>query len=216
MSNPQLSLNDVLYSFALEQPKPTAELIDEYQDRFPQYADAIAEFALELALDALRPDVPDLDAETAAAPPSAEVMRSISHFQNARYHATKERASADASSASNAQRASPINPFNALDVSQFRRLASDVDANLVLVAKLRDRQIVPETIPAAFSQRVAARLGVPVDVLFAHLSEKPRQDFQRVYYKAIDKPTRQPQETFEVAVRTSGLSSEQQERLLEL
>ena len=85
MSEPQALSSDVLYWFSLEQPKPTAALIDEYRKRFPQYADDITDFALDLALDSLRTEAAELDADDLAKPPSVAVMRSISHFQNVRF-----------------------------------------------------------------------------------------------------------------------------------
>ncbi|HEY1653711.1 MAG TPA: hypothetical protein VGF86_01200 [Candidatus Tumulicola sp.] len=215
MTNPQQPLSDVLYWLALEESKPTAALIDEYRERFPEYAEAITEFALELAVDALRPELTDFDVETVTAPPSTVVLKSISHFQNTRYQVAKERRVNDAPSISEAENALPIaNPFSKLNVDQFRRLARDLDTTSIFVAKLRDRQIVPASIPPAFTQRVATKLGVPVDLVIAHFFAKETQGPTRVYYKAVDKPTRQPQETFEEAVRNSNLLSEQQERLL--
>lgn len=214
MKNSPLSLSDVLYSFSLEQDEPSAALIDEYQRRFPDYAVEIARFALELSLDARRPDVVDVSEEDLHAAPSAAVMRSISRFQNARHKAMKEETSPQLPSKVPAETAHPSNPFLALDVGAMRQLAKELDANTVLINKLRDRQILAETIPAAFSQKVAARLGVPVEILRAHLAVKQTGQFQAQYFKAIKKPELRPQESFEAAVRSSGLTLEQQQRLL--
>jgi len=214
MRNSPPSLSDVLYSFSLEQDEPSAALIDDYQRRFPDYAVEIARFALELSLDARRPDVIDVSEEDVRAAPSAAVMRSISRFQNARHKAIKGDASPQASSTFPPESAHPSNPFLALDVGVVRRLAKELDANTVFVNKLRDRQIVAETIPPAFSQKVADHLGVPVEVLRAHLAVRQTGQFRAKYFKAAKKPELQPQESFEAAVRSSGLPLEQQQRLL--
>jgi len=217
MSTPQQPLSDVLYWLSLEDAKPTAAIIDEYRDRFPEYAEEITDFALDLALDALVPDTPSPDVETLAGPPSCLVMQSISDFQNARYQAANEKQANDVPSVSSAESANAIaNPFSSLESKQFKELTQKIGANTVFVAKLRDRQIVPKTIPIGLMQYVAKELNVSTDVLIAHLSEKPAQALSGVYYKAVDKPSPQAQETFEEAVRTSGLSPEQQERLLRL
>ena len=216
MSNRQLSLDEVLYAFSLEASKPTAALIDDYRQRFPAYADAITEFATDLALDALRPVDMDLDPVDVLQPPSPAVMRAISHFQNARFQAAKRPIGTDDAPTANAERASPANPIGRLDATRMRRLADNLDVNVLLVMKLRDRQIVPDTIPTAFCQRVAGELGISVDAFNAHLFAPPIYDERGTFYKAVDRHQATAQETFADAVRASGLSPEQQNRLLNL
>jgi hypothetical protein len=216
MSNPQQPLSDVLYWLSLEDTKPTAAIIDEYRVRFPGYAEEITEFALDLALDALVPETPTPDVKGIAGPPSSLVMQAISDFQNARYQVAHSKQDNVPFESSAEDAISIVNPFTSLDSDQFRALTLRIDANTVFVAKLRDRRIMPNTIPMGLTQIVAKELNVSTDVLIAHLSAKPAQAFSGVYYKAIDKPLIQIQETFDNAVRTSGLSAEQQERLLRL
>lgn len=43
--------NDVLYEFALAMEKPNAGTLDDFVRRYPQHADALKDFAVELALD---------------------------------------------------------------------------------------------------------------------------------------------------------------------
>jgi hypothetical protein len=217
MSNPQQPLSDVLYWLSLEDAKPTAAIIDEYRSRFPEYTQEITDFALDLAFDALILDAQSPDAETLAGPPSNLVMKSISDFQNARYQAANEQQANSVASVPIAKTAVAIaNPFTSLDSMRFRELTRNLDANTIFVAKLRDRQIMPTTIPRGLTQFVARELNVPTDVVIAHLSAKPAQALSGTYYKAVDKPSPQAQETFEEALRTSGLSPEQQQRLLSL
>ena len=101
-----------------------------------------------------------------------------------------------------AERASQINPFVALNVTQMRQLAQRIDGSLLLLTKLgRDRLIRPETIPGSFKERVAAGLGIPIDVLKRHLFAQSTFDARGAFYKAADKPTPPAQETFMDAVR---------------
>jgi hypothetical protein len=215
MSNSRPSLSDVLSWFALEATKPTAALVDKYRERYPEYADAIADLALQLAQDALMPEVPDLEPEVMIGAPSAAVIEGISHFQNLRYQAKKDIGIPDARelAGSDAAVASIVNPIKALSPQDFKRVVREADLSPAFVMKLRDRQIVPETIPISFTRGFATTLRVPTELLLAHLSAKPAQNTAGMYFKATEKPVLQPQETFEAAVRSS-LSPEQQERLL--
>ena len=42
-----------MYAMSLAKAVPDAELLDEFARRYPQHADALTEFAIELAIDAL-------------------------------------------------------------------------------------------------------------------------------------------------------------------
>jgi transcriptional regulator with XRE-family HTH domain len=215
MTKPQPSLSDVLYWFALEEVEPTADLINDYRLRFPLYADAIADFAIELSVDALR----TVETETALGltdPPSNAVMRAISDFQNLRYE-EKHRSNEERPAQAIRETTARANPFKQLaSHHQYRQFASDVGISNQFALKLKERQIAFETIPAAFTQRIATSLGVPVDILAAYLSAPPSSEASALFYKAVDKPVRQPQETFEQAVRTSNMSPTQQQHLLSL
>lgn len=215
MRNPQHPLSDVLYSLALEDEAPTVALIDEYRKRFPEYADAITEFAMRLVHEGLRPDEPDVDIDELNGPPNGVVMRSISHFQNVLFKAANERRDDDAEAPSTPEGAAPIaNPFRELSPTQFRQVAKELDVTSLFLGKLRDRLIIADTIPASFTQSVAGELGTPCEMLRAFLAAKPVGSSTVLFYKAVDKPTLQPPETFEQAVRTSMLSPGQQARLL--
>jgi hypothetical protein len=65
-----------------------------------------------------------------------------------------------------------------------------------------------------FRQRVSAELDVPVEVIDAHLAGPPLLSEQA--YKADRKPEVGPKQTFEDAVRGSGLTETQQQHLLKL
>ena len=44
-------LRDILYEFSIAKDVPDAELLDEFTRRYPEYADALTEFAVELLVD---------------------------------------------------------------------------------------------------------------------------------------------------------------------
>ena len=45
-------LRDAMYAMSLAKSVPDADLLDEFVRRYPQHADALTEFAIELAVDA--------------------------------------------------------------------------------------------------------------------------------------------------------------------
>jgi hypothetical protein len=213
MTDPQTTLDDVLYWLSLEESKPTAALISEYRTRFPQFAEAITAFALDLSVDSLRAPIPEAVENDDA--PSDTVMRAISNFQNLLYQ-KKNSAHNGLLLKHGPEVTSGVNPFKSLSVPKFKELAREVGANTVFATKLRNRQIVFETIPTTLMLRVAEKLDVPLDYVSSYLSAQPSYETTQLFHKAIDKPIRQPQETYEQAVRTSQLSPEQQKDLLSL
>lgn len=203
-------LRDVLYAFALAKPVPDAELLDDFVRRYPEYAADLTDFAIELILDDASSEAENENApvETVTVMDPA-VSRAMSRFQNRLYaiqQAKKERPIA-----------APVeNPFATLDRSGFRSLAQRLKANTVFVAKLRDRQIDPDTMTDGFRQRVADELQVPPDVVVAHFAAQPQVQARSQYYKADQKPEAGDQQTFEEAVRSSNLTPDQQRYLLSL
>jgi hypothetical protein len=92
-------------------------------------------------------------------------------------------------------------------------LAEKLNVNNVFVIKLRDRQIVPETIPKRFANHLAQELRIPPDILMGYLHALGQPQIQGQYYKAATKPQLDAKQTFSEAVTTSGLSDEQQRYL---
>jgi hypothetical protein len=78
-------LRDAMYAMSLAKPIPDAELLDDFVRRYPQHADALTEFAIELAIDAL------MEGEVEEAIPadpdaiSPVVSRVMSQFENQLY-----------------------------------------------------------------------------------------------------------------------------------
>jgi hypothetical protein len=206
-------LRDAIYAMALAKPVPDAELLDEFTRRYPQHADALTDFAIELAIDALQHgDDDDLDISADPDAISPVVSRVMSRFQNRLFEMSQKRAAAD--SPVRAATASIQNPFSALDREGFRGLASRLDINAAFLSKLRDRNIDPITIPGGYSRHVAKEMDEDIEVMTAHLYAPPEASSARQYYKASGKPNVYVRQSFEEAVRSSGLTEEQQRRLL--
>jgi hypothetical protein len=210
-TNTPTALRDVLYAFSLAKPVPDARLLDEFVRRYPDYAAEITDFAIELAIDAAQGG--DTDVQEAESAVSPAVSRAMSRFQNRLFALRQDEVSGSTTSA--AASYSVENPFAALDRAAFRGLANRLDVSTLFVTKLRDRQIDPSTMTTGFRKRVANELSVPLDVIVAHFAARPEAQF-RQFYKAEQKPTAVARQSFEEAVRSSGLTDEQQRHLMKM
>lgn len=209
-------LRDVLYALSIAKAVPDAALLDDMVRRYPQFGDELTDYAIAIAVDALRSDAV-IDVAEAARDPmvmSPAVSRAMSRFQN-RLHAVSEPADRTAAT-SCASSAEVVNPFASLSRNQFREFAKRLDANSVFVAKLRDRQIEPDTLTPGFRLRVAEDLRAPLDVVIAHFAAAQTAGARAQFFKAEGKPKNGGRQSFEDAVRTSGLSEAQQRALLAL
>lgn len=209
----QTSLRDVMYAMSLARAVPDAELLDEFARLYPQYSDALTEFAIELAIDSLmhrseeEEDVPaDADAI------SSVVSHVMSQFENQLYARRQARV---ATPPARTATASVENPFAVLDRQRFRALVSQLDINSAFLSKLRDRTIEPISIPKAYCRHLAREMDEDTDAMVTHLYA-PQNSVAagRQLYKAERKPSATARQSFEEAVKSSGLSEEQQRRLL--
>ncbi len=207
-------LPDVLYAFSLDERDLNADLLDSFIRIYPEHAEALTDFAIELAVDSLRANEAVECTEAKASPSrrSPAVSRAMSRFQN-RLHAVKQLASVPTSQPSHdVTRAT--NPFESLDRRALRTLAEDLKANTVFVLKLRDRQIEPNTIPEGFIRRLADLLATKFDAVVAHLNAPMQSQYRLQFLKADRKPDAVSRQNFEDAVRSSRLTDEQQRHLL--
>lgn len=210
------SLREALYVLSIAKDAPDAALLDDIVRRFPQFGGELTNYAIAIAIDALHGDAVVEAAEAALDPHgfSPAVSRAMSRFQN-RLHAVSEstrlQAETDRSVSTDA-----INPFASLSREDFRGFARRLDASSVFVAKLRDRQIEPDTLTPGFRKRVADDLDAPLDVVVAHFAAAQGGAAGPQFYKADGKPNNGGRQTFQEAVRSSGLSEAQQRALLAL
>jgi hypothetical protein len=202
------TLRNAFYELALANQAPDAELLDEFVRRYPEHAAELTDFAIELALDAAT--AVDAQSETETVPTdSVAVSKAMSRFQNRLYAVQREAA---------VQGRQPVivdNPFLSLDRAGLRAIGQRLNANNVFVMKLRDRQIDEKTMTPGFQCLVAEELKVPINVVVTHFSG-PVEIQAGVHFKADGKPETGAKQTFEEAVRSCGLTSDQETHLLSL
>ncbi|MBR1256412.1 hypothetical protein JQ634_22235 [Bradyrhizobium sp. AUGA SZCCT0240] len=210
-TTPALPLDDVLNTFALAKAVPDPETLEEFTRAYPAYAEALTEFAVALLLDDAIEDEADDDQIAANESVSPAVSRAISFFQNAVYELDSKPPAILRSVAQ------PKNLFADLDRVQFRSVAKSLHANNTFMIKLRDRTLEPDTVVSrtGFCQKVAEETSEPLNLVLAHFQGE--QAIARgQHYKSDNKPALKKRETFEEAVRNSGLTTEQQAYLLGL
>lgn len=207
-------LRDALYAMSFAQPVPDAALLDAIIRRFPQHAEILTDFAVELAMDALRGD-DEAEAQEDAINldhVSAVVSRAMSRFQN-RLHAGRQVSTSLADRDLSAT--DIVNPFVSLDRTAFRSLGTRLGANTVFVAKLRDRQVDLSGMSDGFRRKVADELRAPIEVVVAHFAAGQALT-GRQFFRAEGKPEAGEKQSFADAVRSSGLTEDQQRLLLSL
>jgi hypothetical protein len=67
MTQSNKPLNDVLNALALAMPVPDARTLEDFVRRYPEHADALTEFAIELALEPAGEEEGDEDIASAIA-----------------------------------------------------------------------------------------------------------------------------------------------------
>lgn len=209
-------LREALYALSIAKDVPDATLLDDMVRRYPQFGAELTDYAIAIAIDALRGDVVAAVAEAARDPfgSSPAVSRAMSRFQN-RLHAVSDPASV-AATALPTTLADAVNPFASLSRDEFRAFARRLDVNSIFVGKLRDRQVEPQDLTPGFQQRVADDLCVPLDVVVAHFAAAQVVGMRGQFFKADGQPTNGGRQSFGDAVRSSGLSESQQAALLAL
>lgn len=209
------SMRAACYEISMAKEVPDPALLDEVVRRYPQFGAELTDFAITIALDALREraganQVPSDDGDSV----SPAVSRAISRFHN-RLHA--ERVKTAAKSAGKFAIAEAVNPFSGLSRQEFRVLATRLDATALFVVKLRDREIDPSTLTPGFRHYAAIQTEVSVEMMSAHFNAARSGAVAPArFHKAEGKPAHGELQTFEEAVRSSGMSEEQQRKLLTL
>lgn len=214
-------LREAFYELAMATAVPDAETLDALIRLYPQHADALTAFAIDLTVDALAHGndafVPE---EGEAVNPT--VARAMSAYHNRLYELQQKKGSPapeQKSITAPLDRAAIVaigNPFVNLDRSTIRALAQRLGANPTFVSKLRDRMIDIRTIPRRFLDLAAQALMTPPDQLMAHLSAQSVVQAAGQHFKADQKPILGRKQSYEEAVRSSGLTEEQQRYLLSL
>jgi len=198
-------LEEVLIELALAQETPDAQLLDKFTQRYPEYAEPLTEYAIELALEAA------IEAVAAPSVPSAETsasaMKAMSRFQNKQFELRRKATTQTVTST-----VGPVNPFLSLDTAASRALMTRLDVTPPFLMKLRDRRIREDTIPDWFRTTLARELRFSDEGLKTHFAA-PAMVQEAASFKADEKPQAPPKETFENAINSSGLTPKQQAAL---
>ena len=186
------SRDEILMEFALDESGGSVrERLAKFVALYPEHASALSRLALDLE---------DFDAAPEAelcAASQAEQSKAI----DAALAGIEEPALAD--------------PFVSASPQQLRELAAALYANVVFVACLKDKMIDVATMSEGFLSAVARFFSSSLERVRASLSEPPRLA-PAMEFKAKGKPGGAQKQSFEEALRSSGLSDEQQEKLRSL
>lgn len=203
--NEKPTLDDVLNEFVATHEKPTAEALESWAARYPQFRNELIDFAASWIEQLVLPPAPELSVEE-----EKRLMdRAMSHVQNVVFKRDKSRASqiedrSISSLTGEAQRAG-------MDGQEF---AQGCELDLALVTKLNNRQIKPLSIPALLVDCIARLLETSAEAVAEYLARPPRALGGRAFL-ARGKPQRAEQQSFAEAVRTSSLGKAEKARWLD-
>lgn len=193
----QPGLGEVLESFMAEVTQPDRETLERYVAAYPQYAEELAEFASEwIILDA----IPDAHMKEANADDRAAAMGVMEKLV---VHMREVEAKGE-----EAGKATGLaNPFANQAPQKLKTIAVRLGLDTPLMAKLKNRLILVETIPKRLLASLAVELEVAAETISQWLSAPPR--LQGARFKADGKPQVSKQESFSEAVDRSTLSDDQ-------
>lgn len=211
---PQPQLREALYTLTLAKEIPDAKTLDDVISKYPQFANELVDFAVELVLDFFQEENNEDIAVETEEEVSLAVSKAMSYYQN-RIFELKQGKTANSNSAEKIEQKSAENPFASLDRKSFRNFSEEINANATFVTRLRDRQIKPETIPSSFINNISRKLNRSYEVVMKHFQTPPVLASAQ-YYKSENKPMAQEQCTFEYALENSGLTEEQQKKILQI
>jgi hypothetical protein len=199
-----VALEEVLEEFVLAGGRPDRERLLEFVRRFPEHREKLVEFATWLALVGTDDGESELDAVE-----SASVARAMSRFENRLYELEQERVVVTP------QRASG-EIFSALTTPEaVDEFAGRMHCNRMFFSRMKDSLIEAESLTPGFQSKLADELDVPIELVASHF-RRPAAAPAQLRRKAHGKPASVKKQSFEEAVRSSGLTDEQQRWLLDL
>lgn len=189
-------LDDVLNEFVAECERPSADALETWIGRYPQYRRELIDFAAAWAEQIVLPEAPGLTTEEE----ERIVDRVMSHALNVSFKRDKEtqvRPSGENAMTSLTGEAKNVG----MSVAEF---AKGCGLDLVLVAKLNNRLIKPDTIPSRLVSHIARLVGRSADSVKEYLAGPP-QPLSAVSFLSKKKPQQFEPESFADAVRASSL-----------
>ena len=199
------TLDDVLNEFVAAYEEPTAEALNSWAARYPEFGKELVDFAAAWAEQLVLPPAPALSAEQE----KRIVDRAMSHVQNVVFkreqsEATQAETRAITSLTGEAKRAG-------MTAQEFAKACG---LDLALVTKLNRGQIKPCSIPARLVSHISSLLETPIEALNQYLAQ-PQQALAGRAFLARGKPQSAGQQSFADAVRGSSLSDAEKARWLD-
>lgn len=181
-------LDDVLESFALEAEADTTALARYLRD-YPQYALALVDLSHEMGQ--TLPDKP--------AP--------LSPRDEARIASAWTRFATSGTKTIDAAKTRSASVFEGRSAAEMKTLAAKLGVPRQVVAAVRDRRVLIDTIPRAFLTRMATGMGARVEDLMASIAGV-RSTTLAASYKADTRPVLSEQVPFERILIDAGVSAE--------
>ncbi len=208
----EADLQDALQELVSSGEQPDATALEGIVARHPRHATELTDFAVEWALQELLPE-PKLEDQGESAVPAA-----MERFR-ARIAELEELTPASNQDSTMETRDFPLalepasDPFVDRTPAELKQVATTLGLDKTLMAKLRDRKVVAETVPDELHFGLAEQLEVPPAAIIAHLAQ-PAVVYAGASFKASGKPEAGPKETFAEAVRRSFLKASEKDRWL--
>lgn len=200
------TLDDVLNEFVAEYERPTSEALETWVGRYPQFRRELIDFVAAWVEETTLPESAELTIEEE----ERTVDRAMSHALNVSFnrdeqsHHQQPGEKTITSLTGEAKNAG-------MSVADF---AKGCGLDLVLITKLNNRQILPETIPSRLVNHIARLVGRTVEGVREYLGRQP-QLLSGLSFMSKKKPRRVERERFADAVRASSLSEAEKARWLD-
>ncbi|MGQ4878871.1 hypothetical protein ACOJCM_09920 [Billgrantia sp. LNSP4103-1] len=198
--------DDVLSEFVATYEQPTAEALNSFIQRYPNFQEELIDFAATWAEQEMLPESEPLS----EAEERLLVDRAMSHVQNVAFKHEQER---DDSTANSTPMTSLADEAKKTGMKPME-FAKACQLDLPIFSKLSKRQIRPETIPGTLTSHIARLLGRPVGSVIEYFAASP-QGMAGQAFLAREKPQATGQQTFTDAVRNSSLSEAEKARWLD-
>ena len=199
------TLDDALNTYVEENDDPTAENLQEWIKRYPQFRKDLVEFAAVWAEELFLPPAAEIGAEVE----KVLVDRAMSHVLNVAY-------SRDMETPGQARNDDPVGSLTQ-DAQRAGvkslQLAKVCGLDLGLLSKLNNRQIQPWTIPGELIRILAEHLRKTTAAIRTYFAG-PTLAATGKAFLSRGKPTSTGQQSFQDAVRASSLSDEEKARWL--
>lgn len=198
------TLDDVLNEFVAEYERPTSQGLEMWVARYPQFRRELIDFVAAWVEETTLPESPKLTVEQE----ERIVDRAMSHALNVSFNRdgqSRQPGEKTITSLTGEAKNSGIS------VADFAR---GCGLDLVLITKLNNRRILPETIPSRLVSHIARLVGRTAEGVMEYLGGPP-QLLSELSFMSKKKPRRVERESFADAVRASSLSEAEKARWLD-